>query len=250
MSYYNSTSWSKNSPTYFKLGLVISLAFSILVINYESKFKLDHGPILMEDVFNLWETEVQSHSEVLPVISKPITKPVFIETAKIVVSDKADEQQMERIKEEIPHVLNESNHFMTPILSESVSLPLKEDLIPEPNKIFTAVENMPFLSSCENVSNESERRLCTQENLLRYIRKNLKYPAVARENGIQGVVVVSFLIDKTGLVKDFVILRDIGGGCGQEAISILNKAGSWSPGVQNNKPVDVKYTIPIKFSLD
>lgn len=248
MTSYHSTSWSKNSPTFFKLGLVISLALSIVIINYETNIKIDHGPTFLDDVFHVWETEVQSHTEVLPVVSKPSPKPVILETAKIVISDKADEQPLEDIKENPPQVLNTSDHINYESKESSASLVISEKP-DESNKVYITVENMPYLSYCENVNIESERRLCTQENLLNYIRKHLKYPTIAREIGIQGVVVVSFVIDKSGLARDFTILRDIGGGCGQEAVRILGKAGDWSPGVQNNKPVHVKYTVPIKFSL-
>ncbi len=124
-------------------------------------------------------TEVQSHSEVLPVIPNPIPKPVVIETAKIIISNKADEQQLEDIKENVPQVLNPSEHINHESKELSASLVISETPVGS-NKVFITVENMPYLSRCENVDIESERRLCTQENLLNYIRKHLKYPNIAR----------------------------------------------------------------------
>jgi periplasmic protein TonB len=249
MSYYHPTSWSKNSPTYFKLGLVISLALAIFIINYETKIKIDQVPTFLEDVFNVWETEVQSHSEVIPKISEPIQKPVVIETAKIIISNKADEQQLEDIKKLVPEVSNSSS-IGVPKETEFVDVPIKIESTYDSDKIYTRVENMPFLSSCENLTIESERILCTQEQLMSFIRKNLKYPAIARDATIQGVVVVSFIIDKHGEAKDFTILRDIGGGCGQEAVKTLRKVGPWNPGFQNGRRVNVKYNMPIRFSLN
>lgn len=83
----------------------------------------------------------------------------------------------------------------------------------------------------------------------RYLQKNLKYPAMARENNITGRVIVSFVVEKNGNLTDIKVLRGIGGGCDEEAVRVLKNAPAWKPGIQNGLPVRVAYTMPIFFQL-
>lgn len=82
-----------------------------------------------------------------------------------------------------------------------------------------------------------------------YIKKNLNYPPVARENGISGMVVLQFVVDKDGNITDAKIVRDIGGGCGEEALRVLKSMPAWEPGEHGGKRVNVKYTLPVRFEL-
>lgn len=82
-----------------------------------------------------------------------------------------------------------------------------------------------------------------------YLSKSIRYPPVAKENNTQGRVIVSFVVERDGKLTDIKVLRDIGGGCGPEAIRVLQKSPAWKPGIQNGKPVRVAYTMPINFTL-
>lgn len=82
-----------------------------------------------------------------------------------------------------------------------------------------------------------------------YIQENLKYPPVAAENGISGIVVLQFVVDKDGNITDAEIVRDIGGGCGEEALRVLKSMPTWEPGEHGGKRVNVKYTLPVRFEL-
>ena len=85
--------------------------------------------------------------------------------------------------------------------------------------------------------------------MIKHIYSILKYPAIARENGITGTVVVSFIINKDGELQDASIMKDIGGGCGAEVLRVVKKLGNFTPGKQNGKPVSVIYRVPVKFDL-
>lgn len=76
------------------------------------------------------------------------------------------------------------------------------------------------------------------------------YPAMARENNVQGTVYVSFVVEKDGSLTDIHVDRDIGFGTGEEAVRLLKTSPKWSPGVQNGLPVRVTYTQPIKLALN
>ncbi|MES2445888.1 MAG: TonB family protein [Bacteroidota bacterium] len=83
-----------------------------------------------------------------------------------------------------------------------------------------------------------------------YLGKNIKYPTMAADNEIQGNVFVSFVVEKDGSLTDIKIDRKLGYGTDEEALRVLKLSKRWNPGMQNGKPVRVKYNIPIKFSLE
>lgn len=83
----------------------------------------------------------------------------------------------------------------------------------------------------------------------KYIQNNYQYSASAREQGVSGRVVVSFVVEKDGTLTDIKVIRDLGLGTGEEAMRVLKKAPKWKPGVQNGRPVRVAYTLPISLSL-
>jgi protein TonB len=106
---------------------------------------------------------------------------------------------------------------------------------PDEGKIFTVVEEMPSFPGGE-------------EKLFEYLGK-IKYPSIARENGISGRVYVTFVVDKDGKIKDAKILRGIGGGCDEEALRVVRSMPDWKPGRQNGRNVSVQYNLPVNFNL-
>jgi len=84
---------------------------------------------------------------------------------------------------------------------------------------------------------------------VKYLNRNLRYPEAAVDRGIQGKVLVSFIIEKDGQLSNIKIIRGIGNGCEEEAIRVLEKSPKWKPGIQNKQKVRVAYTLPINFSL-
>ncbi len=89
-----------------------------------------------------------------------------------------------------------------------------------------------------------------QTEMMRFLYKNIHYPSIARDNGIQGRVVLRFVVDELGKISDIVVLKDIGGGCAEEATRILKTMPRWKPGRQGGKFVKVRMTLPVLFRLD
>ena len=87
------------------------------------------------------------------------------------------------------------------------------------------------------------------EKFYEYLGKNIKYPPMAAENNISGNVFVSFTVEKDGSITDAKVDRKLGYGTDEEALRVLRLSKRWNPGMQNGKPVRVKYNIPIKFNL-
>lgn len=124
----------------------------------------------------------------------------------------------------------------------------------EEDEIFKVVEEMPRFPGCEDMEGTTEeKRLCAQQKMYEFIYKHIQYPMLARENGIQGNAVISFVVNKDGTIEQISILRDPGGGCGDEAVRVIdmmNKQGiKWSPGKQRGTAVRVQFILPIKFQL-
>ena len=86
--------------------------------------------------------------------------------------------------------------------------------------------------------------------MMQFIKDNLKYPQIAKENGIQGRVILQFVVDETGQVTDPKVLRSIDPSLDLEAIRIVKAMPRWTPGMQDGKAVSVRYTLPVAFSLD
>lgn len=83
----------------------------------------------------------------------------------------------------------------------------------------------------------------------KFLRKHLRYPDEASEAHIQGKVFMSFIIEKDGSLSNITIIRGPGYGTNEEALRVLKLAPAWDPGIQNNHPVRVQYTIPINFQM-
>ena len=85
--------------------------------------------------------------------------------------------------------------------------------------------------------------------LSKFLSKNILYPKLAKENNIEGRVVVRFVVEKDGTISNTDILRKLGFGCDEEVIRLIKSMPKWVPGKQNGKPVRVYYTLPIVFKL-
>ncbi|RLD50132.1 MAG: energy transducer TonB, partial [Bacteroidetes bacterium] len=112
----------------------------------------------------------------------------------------------------------------------------EEEEVAEEEFIFMVVESMPCFPGGDVAR-------------IKYLNKNIKYPTMARESGIQGRVFVTFVIEKDGSISNVKILRGIGGGCDEEAIRVIQNMPQWIPGKQRNIPVRVQFNMPIRFVL-
>lgn len=124
----------------------------------------------------------------------------------------------------------------------------------ENEEIFNIAEHMPRFPGCEYKSNEKDKTECSTKKLMEFIYANIKYPVEAIKNDIQGRVTLRFTVNTDSTISNIEILRDIGGGCGEEAKRVIECMNSlpvkWIPGSQGVRNVNVWYTLPIVFKLD
>ena len=106
----------------------------------------------------------------------------------------------------------------------------------EENKVFVVVETMPKFPGGDAA-------------LMSFIAQSIKYPVTAIERGLEGRVICSFVIDKDGTITDVEVLRGIDVSLDKEAVRVIGMMPKWSPGMQRDKTVRVKYTLPINFRL-
>ncbi|MEP7263271.1 MAG: TonB family protein [Bacteroidota bacterium] len=107
---------------------------------------------------------------------------------------------------------------------------------PYEEKVKTLVEKMPVFPGGDIA-------------LQKYIRDNVKYPKKARRKGIEGKVVVTFIISKTGYLKNAHIAKGIGYGCDEVVLEMMNNMPQWTPGMQDGKTVNVSFALPVIFKL-
>ena len=103
-------------------------------------------------------------------------------------------------------------------------------------KVFDVVEEMPSFPGGQGA-------------LMQYLASNIKYPVVAQENGVQGRVIVSFVVERDGSISDVKVARSVDPSLDREAQRVVKSMPRWSPGKQNGSTVRVKYTVPVVFRL-
>lgn len=117
-------------------------------------------------------------------------------------------------------------------------------------KVFKVVEKMPMFPGCEETEGRQAQKKCADAEMMKFIYGNLKYPEVARKEGIQGRSIVSFVVSKTGEIKDIKVLKGICEEIKQESIRVVELMPKWIPGTQRGESVDVQFTLPIRFKLE
>ena len=119
---------------------------------------------------------------------------------------------------------------------EDIAAPEPPKHVVEETKIFTVVEQMPMFPGGDAA-------------LMGYLRDNMHYPTVAAENGVQGRVVVGFVVERDGSITDVNVLRSVDPSLDREAMRVVKAMPKWTPGKQNGSAVRVKYQVPVTFRL-
>ena len=104
------------------------------------------------------------------------------------------------------------------------------------NKVFDVVEEMPSFPGGQGA-------------LMAFLNSNIKYPVVAQENGVQGRVIVGFVVERDGSITDVKVMRSVDPSLDREAQRVIKAMPKWKPGKQNGSAVRVKYTVPVVFRL-
>ena len=206
-----------------QIGLIIALLIAWLAFEHKSydKRELDESLLNREVVLDEEMVEITKQEEQKP---QPMEAPQ--QTTQLEIVDDNVETEDININAEV-----EQNE----IIEEYVAPEVVEEEVVE-QEIFQIVEEMPAFPGGE-------------AKLMEYVGKNIKYPQIARETGIQGRVFIGFVVEPDGSVSNVKLLRGIGGGCDEEAMRVVKSMPKWKPGKQRGKAVRVSYQIPVFFKL-
>ncbi len=214
------------------LGIILAFAIPIL-ISYLSKTNFGKKDKMVEEVTLAEPPPIDKTTPPPPpVIPPPPVQQTIKFTPPVVVKDE-EVQEPPPTQEEVKDVQVSTK---TQEGTAVVDLPPENPVVAEETTPFTIVEEMPTFPGGE-------------EKMISYISSHVKYPQIAKENGITGRVYVKFVVDKEGKIKDATVLRGIGAGCDEEALRVIRTMPDWKPGKQNGRSVPVFFNLPINFSL-
>ncbi len=208
---------------FLQIGFVAALGISLVAFEWksttESVIAYANNAMLIEDLELPPITTVKE-----PEQPKPVPPKVSVEEL-IIVEDETP------IEDELDFSSESTEELETVIEDMSFEDEGDDEAIP-----FVILEEKPVFPGGDKA-------------LIRYLAQSVNYPVIAQENGIQGKVYLSFVIGKTGKVRDVKILRGVDPSLDKEAIRVVSSMPDWTPGKQRNKYVSVSYQVPINFKL-
>ena len=208
---------------FIQIGMIVSLLVAWLAFEHKSYDKREIDPSLLN-------REVVIDEEMVEITKQDEQKPQPMEVPK-------QTTQLEIVQDdvEVDDIEINAEVEQNEVLEEYVAPEVVEEEVVE-QEIFKIVEEMPAFPGGE-------------AKLMEYVAKNVKYPQIARETGVQGRVYVNFVVEPDGSVSNVSVLRGIGGGCDEEAIRVVKNMPKWKPGKQRGKAVRVSYMLPVNFKL-
>ena len=208
---------------FIQIGMIISLLIAWMAFEHKSYDKREIDPSLLN-------REVVLDEEMVEITKQEEQKPQPVEVPK-------QTTQLEIVQDdvEVEDIEINAEVDQQEVIEEYVPVEVEEEEVVE-QEIFQIVEEMPAFPGGE-------------AKLMEYVAKNIKYPQIARETGIQGRVFVGFVVEPDGSVSNVKVLRGIGGGCDEEAMRVVKSMPKWKPGKQRGKAVRVSYMLPVNFKL-
>ena len=216
----------KRRGLYLEIGLVVILALALVAFNIKSYDKE------VKEV-NTRTADVEIDADIIQTPPEETPPPPPPEEPEVVATDlnvvENDAQDIHEVG-----IINADDNANKAL--EFTNVEVKEEVEEVEEEVFLVVEEDPeFPGGLDALS--------------KFIADNIKYPQLAKENNITGKVFVSFVVEKDGSVGQVKILRDIGGGCGNEAVRVVKLMPKWKPGKQRGKPVRTQFNLPVNFDL-
>lgn len=242
---------NRYSGIFFRLGVLIAITIVFFAFSWTSydingtkALHVDYEPeLIIEQIPNTFHEKKPKPKIPEIIIEIPEEKLDNIDDVELTSLDVfADESVYSEVVEQDDDPL------------EAPLLPLPK-LADEPADLpFYIVEDNPRFPGCEYSDlTKKEKENCARKKLLEYIYQQLKYPSLARETGVEGTVVIQFVVTENGEINQVEVKRDIGAGCGDAAAKVVESMSElnepWIPGKQRGRPVKVLFTLPVKFKL-
>ena len=217
-----SASLENKSHDFLLMGLVVALGFLFIIFEWSSVDVKMPAPVPHDDYFgseilvpvtiqkpNLPPPAVSAPPRVIPPIIKPVDNDVTVDPVDVVVP-------------------TEDNVTYEPVVTEP-------EVVDE-DPIVSFAEKAPLFPG-------------GQKAMMEYLMKNIKYPAICQEMGIQGRVVVGFVFNKDGSIQDVTVLSSVNEKLDAEAIRVVSSMPAWTPGEMQGQKVRTKFQLPVTFRL-
>jgi protein TonB len=244
----------------WRIGAVVALVVSFLAINLTTYTVPEVQEIVeyeLPEEVNLDPPPTPPTPPPPPPPPPPPSPPV---TQVQVTDEKIEEKIIEKeIEEEVVKNYDANNKTGTGDGTSTNFTPPPPPPPPPPVKeaapeIFEVVEQMPRFPGCEEMAgDDAAKKQCADQKMMQWIYANIKYPNKARELGIDGTAVISFVVSEKGEISEITIRKTVGGGCEEEAYRVVLKMSQmpekWTPGRQRGQSVKVRYNLPVKFKL-
>ncbi|MBK6545075.1 MAG: energy transducer TonB [Saprospiraceae bacterium] len=155
-------------------------------------------------------------------------------------------------------LLTKEDPILKPEMNSTIGIPTGSDNVENPDGTISGnnTGSGPDFIESNGASAEAIRFAevmpmfgSNEKDLYIYLSKNIRYPQIARDNHIEGKVILEFIIDKYGMPHSINILKGIGGGCDEEIIRVIQNMPRWKHGKHNGVPVSVKLVLPVQFKL-
>lgn len=216
----------KKKGMYLEIGMVFILVASLVAFNVKSYDQKEVEFSTRTAIDEVEEVIIQTAEEELP--PPPPPEPEQVVTDLTIVDDETE------IENEIGII--DAGDNANAAQEEYVPVEIVEEEAEKEEEVFVFVETAPSY-----VGGDGE--------LYKYLRENIKYPQLARDNNITGKVFIRFVVEKDGSITNVKVMRDIGGGCGQEAARVVKSMPKWKPGEQRGKKVRAQFDLPVNFNL-
>ncbi|MCC1483009.1 energy transducer TonB [Winogradskyella immobilis] len=231
----------KNSTLYFQVGLILCLlgTFALLEMQFESKNYVPEKPELNEEIYEIAMSQVQEYKKEITKEKSVLKKQIIIDDVKPIKND-APDQILETLITEpdpIPNQIIKADDI--PVVT-----PVEEDFF------IASVEFAPVYPGCEKYKKNSKRKKCFNDKIKKLVQKKFN-AELASEYGLSGIqkINVQFKVNKKGEVTE-IQTRAPHPKLGEEAERTINKIPKMIPGKMGDKPVNVIYTLPIKFKVE
>ena len=230
------------SVIFFEIGLIVSLFAVYLVLESRSTPSTNRELSFSGKTFIDEEVIPQTmRKEKLIKIPKPPPPPIN----QIIVVENSTELENE-LEMETTEIFEDYRVEMKDYAQSEV---VSEEEEEEEVYNFQVVESQAVYPGCEKYKNKQSRYTCFQKQIMKHVKKNFRYPETAKEMGVQGRVIVKFVIDKSGNITKVSVLRGIDKNLDKEAVRIVKTLPKMQPASQRGKKVSVSFMLPITFRL-
>lgn len=216
------------------IGYILGLALMFIAFEWTTHEYVETEPVVYAAYATMEEEVVPITQPIFTAAPPPPAEaPQVAEILDIVDDDtEIEEETIESSEATTEAISGPVSHVSGPV----VAGPMVEAEGSDEDEIFQVVEQMPEFPG-------------GMEALMQYLSKNIKYPSSALENGIQGRVLIEFVVNKDGSIVDPNIIKSVDPACDKEAMRVIKGMPKWTPGKQRGKPVRVKYTVPVLFRI-